>query len=238
MSASAHALGIPVLICAAMSISLRQGLSFCRVGDRWLFLDCERDRYFRLNDRLDSALTTLVRGEALNRALVQAFVDHDILRETPPQNGGAIRPIMIDVPNRSAIEDAGCLPNESGLAVITEVHWLLMKARIGLKRNKLSAILGRNERLSAASSDRNEKEAVASAVQFYRARRLFPAPVMCLPDSLAMIEFLARRTYRAWLVFGVRLNPFRAHCWVQTQRYLLNEISDVAARFTPILAVE
>jgi hypothetical protein len=36
------------------------------------------------------------------------------------------------------------------------------------------------------------------------------------------------------LVFGAKLNPFAAHCWVQLEDVVLNDRTDNVAVFTPV----
>ncbi|RYG35012.1 MAG: lasso peptide biosynthesis B2 protein [Burkholderiales bacterium] len=63
------------------------------------------------------------------------------------------------------------------------------------------------------------------------------AHVHCLYDALALVEFLAlRKLYATW-VFAVQAQPFGAHCWVQTGEHLLNEATEYAQEFTPIMEV-
>lgn len=59
----------------------------------------------------------------------------------------------------------------------------------------------------------------------------------CLLDSLALAEFLARHGIRATCVFGVRANPFEAHCWLQIGSHVVNETPEMARRYVPILSV-
>jgi hypothetical protein len=72
---------------------------------------------------------------------------------------------------------------------------------------------------------------------FLETRRLVPFPRVCLHDSLAMKAYLRRRGVASSLVFGVALNPFSAHCWLQIGSTVLNDTLDRAVRHTPILAV-
>lgn len=59
----------------------------------------------------------------------------------------------------------------------------------------------------------------------------------CLFDSLALIEFMARYSiYPTW-IFGVKMGPFLAHCWVQDDHFIYNESLAQAHYFTPIMAV-
>ena len=57
----------------------------------------------------------------------------------------------------------------------------------------------------------------------------------CLPHSLAVAERLIRAGQPAQLVFGVRLGPFAAHCWVQQGSLVVNDRVEIVRTFTPIL---
>lgn len=66
---------------------------------------------------------------------------------------------------------------------------------------------------------------------FYTVRRA------CLLDSLTLLNFLALRgMYPEW-VFGVRTAPFHAHCWVQQEGTLYNDVPDRVRQYSPILRV-
>jgi len=73
---------------------------------------------------------------------------------------------------------------------------------------------------------------------FRRLRPWYPRGYRCLFDSLALIEFLARRRLYPLWIFAVQAQPFGAHCWVQAGGYLLNEGSEYAGQFTPIMAIQ
>ena len=75
------------------------------------------------------------------------------------------------------------------------------------------------------------------AATYAAARRLVPIKFSCLADSLSLIAGLARRRLAADLVFGVKLHPFSAHCWVQAGDLVLNDPIDHAILHTPILVV-
>ncbi|MEJ1960809.1 MAG: lasso peptide biosynthesis B2 protein [Gammaproteobacteria bacterium] len=65
----------------------------------------------------------------------------------------------------------------------------------------------------------------------------YDAKDACLRNSLTLVEFLSRyRIYPTW-VFGVKMNPFAAHSWVQLGSSLLTDpIADVKT-YTPIMSV-
>jgi hypothetical protein len=59
----------------------------------------------------------------------------------------------------------------------------------------------------------------------------------CLRDSLTFIEFLALYgMYPTW-VFGVTMEPFAAHSWVQQGPMVLNDYIPRVTPFTPIMAI-
>ncbi|WP_373008589.1 lasso peptide biosynthesis B2 protein [Hyphomonas sp.] len=59
----------------------------------------------------------------------------------------------------------------------------------------------------------------------------------CRFRSLALIRFLSLFGVPADWVFGVRLSPFGAHCWVEHDGIILNDHSDNAFEYTPIMKV-
>jgi hypothetical protein len=72
---------------------------------------------------------------------------------------------------------------------------------------------------------------------FMRLRLFFPRNYLCLYDSLALIEFLAyHKLFPTW-VFGIKLEPWAAHCWVQQASFILNEDVEAAAGYSPVMAV-
>lgn len=72
---------------------------------------------------------------------------------------------------------------------------------------------------------------------FERCRPWFPKQRICLFDSLALVEFMARlELYPDW-VFGVMEAPFAAHCWVQGGGYVINDEAERIRAYTPIMLV-
>jgi hypothetical protein len=72
---------------------------------------------------------------------------------------------------------------------------------------------------------------------FERLRSFFPRSYLCLYDSLALIEFLARYgVFPSWM-FGIRLEPWGAHCWVQEAGFIFNEDVEAASGYTPVMVI-
>ncbi|MGB6449413.1 MAG: lasso peptide biosynthesis B2 protein, partial [Steroidobacteraceae bacterium] len=79
--------------------------------------------------------------------------------------------------------------------------------------------------------------AVRLAAVFDALRPIYPRPYLCTFDSLALVHFLAYHRLHARWVFGVRADPFYAHCWVQYGDTLLNDAVERVLPLTPIMAV-
>ena len=109
-----------------------------------------------------------------------------------------------------------------------------------LRWNKLERTIARVQRRKAgrASSMSVDLDRARELVAiFERLRSWFPRGYLCLYDSLALIEFLARYgMFPSWM-FGVRLEPWSAHCWVQEAGFAFNENVEEAAGYTPVMVI-
>jgi hypothetical protein len=72
---------------------------------------------------------------------------------------------------------------------------------------------------------------------FYVLRYFYPREYLCLFDSLALLRFLAQYRFFPQWVFGVKLTPFAAHCWVQDRTLILNDTVENVQKYTPIMAI-
>jgi hypothetical protein len=72
---------------------------------------------------------------------------------------------------------------------------------------------------------------------FRALRPIFQRDHLCLFDSLALLEFLALYDIFPTWVFGVRPEPFAAHCWVQSDNVVLNDTVERTSGFIPIMTV-
>jgi hypothetical protein len=72
---------------------------------------------------------------------------------------------------------------------------------------------------------------------FHALRQYYPREYLCLFDSLALVEFLARYDVFPHWVFAVKMEPFGAHCWVQDGSVVLNDTVEYVREFTPIMVI-
>lgn len=221
-----------------MGFVLREGLSFCETSGRLVFLDLASDRYFCLEHEADCALRRLTGGEPLAREDVTVLADlvaHGLLAQTTE---GA-RPQACSPPpepERSLLDED--LP--VGSAALAHALWRLARSAFALKVRPLRAIIASTMKRKTQLSPEAEAPApiAAEVAGAFKRSALIAAPLdRCLPRSFATAHALLDRKLRPDLVFGVRLHPFGAHCWVQHGRTLVNETLDQVRNFTPILVV-
>lgn len=212
----------------APSCALAAGVSFCRFEDRLIFLDSVRNRYVGVLLAPDPLPNTPFAQALTERLLARGLLVAQC-GPTPP-----IAPVEIVVPTRSLAEapPASTMVRLAGRALLANLG-----ARQALRRTPLREIL-------AEVGDRRTRETCPPSsplkpliATFATCRRLLPLAPRCLPDSLALLRFLAGFHHHPQLIFGVAAYPFAAHCWVQTDEQILDDSHGHVAQFTPILAV-
>lgn len=225
-----------------MSYRLREGLSYCEVDGGLVFLDLEADRYFRLADRFSRALAAALGGERQSGTDVEALVAKRILVQSPaafPYPPDA----PITVPTRSALEQRNSTPRLHVLTVL-EATALVFSTQMQLRNRRLARILGSlvayRDRMTAgrlSTVATPTAQLLATTARFRQSRAYVPIEPCCLLDSIAMVRFLARRRIPAAITFGVTLDPFAAHCWVQSGDWVLNDTVGNVVAHTPIRRV-
>ncbi len=216
-------------------LQLKPQVGFGLVAGRPIFLDLGRDRYFALGEPASAAFERLRQDPAelapddpglrgllatglfLTAGTPQAFAAASFLEPARAFTSRPVRPRILDV---------------------IEAWQLLHSVRYGLSRHRLSrmvAALGTSAK--ARVPDPEPALPFELIGRFLAARTLVPITPSCLLDSLALGRWLRRRSTRPALVFGVKLDPFAAHCWLQAGDLLLNDAPDRVAEFTPILVV-
>lgn len=97
----------------------------------------------------------------------------------------------------------------------------------------------RKDRYYAKGGTMPDDERLNELVETYKILKPLFVTVkdQCLFNSLFLIEFLAcYRVYPNWY-FGVRLNEFYAHCWVQDRNIIYDDFIQNTCQNQPIMAV-
>jgi hypothetical protein len=213
-----------------MGFLLPSHLSFCIAQDRVVFLDLERDRYFRLPDAAEQCFLRLVG--------VPGRLDAPILSRLAMLQ--LVRVPGKEQPRAAASPDiSGDLPSTSGSASPWSISRALVsqwRAERWVRRHPLAKIAGRLRRMAPVAG----KGGACShdIVMAHRlASRVLTAHDRCLARSIALLSDLRKAGADAQLVFGVTARPFAAHCWVQSGGLVLNSPAELARLYTPILVL-
>lgn len=211
-------------------IELRSDLSFCFIEDRAVLLDLEADRYFLLAGEPCRVLLQAMSGRLDTRRQFQfpSLGSRPMFVSGP--NG--VRPVEAEKPAGSALETPGVSQLSLGVTSVVTAQY---RSSITLKICGLRCTIAQWRALRPAFPRRTDiNEAIALSRFFAAKRALVPLRRGCVPDSLALMRFLWRRGYDADLLFGVRLDPFAAHCWVQCLDQVLSDSLSNVADFTPV----
>lgn len=217
-----------------MGYVLRPGISFCRIGDRFLFLDLGRDRYFALADTADRVFAALLAGDETGGNDAGRLVAQGLLVETP----GTECPLPVrspPAPVSSLLDLAGTASRGGGAAALARRLLATAELRATSLAGALSRLAQRKERQARNVGAAADPLPVTRA--FAAAALIVPARDRCLTTSLALAHRLVSLGHAPDLMLGVKLRPFQAHCWVQLGAVLPGDHVDVVRNFTPILTV-
>lgn len=141
-------------------------------------------------------------------------------------------------PTRSAMESAHPAPRVTFLQAL-EVILLVIHTQLMLKLRPFKETLRTVETPPATSGTPPppERHVIEEAAAFRRVRLYVPVGMRCLVDSVALARFLRRRKRNVHVVFGVAVDPFSAHCWVQAGDIVLNDTLGNVTSHTPIRVV-
>jgi hypothetical protein len=212
-------------------LALQPHVGFGLVAGRPIFLDLRRDRYFALDRGAEQGFLEAAQAGPTSRPFLDRLLATGLFRaEDSP---APILPASI-LPAQASLLD---LPRgHAGIGGVLRAYASTARANRRLAREPLLAVLSSGP---ATEADAQATEAVARISQsFLAARSLVPIAPRCLPDSLALREWLHQAGVRPALIFGVRLDPFGAHCWLQSGATVLNDAVDRVGAFTPVLALE
>jgi hypothetical protein len=236
------------------SYSLSPHVHLCVAGKQVVLLDLERDKYLSL--RYTHPIGRLVRGWPVplsetgaaaapaagpdaETSLLSKMVAQGLLVKDAAQGKEAV-PVVIDAPKWATVEyDLNTRPHT------TPTHlWRVFRAYVAAKwslkrrpiKEVVQAVRDRKSRASATALDVTEVRSLVTA--FVHLRPLFfTAKDACLFDSLTLLNFLASYGLFPEWVFGVKTDPFYAHCWVQQGDFVFNDVPDYVRGFSPILVV-
>lgn len=207
-----------------------KGMCYCAVGDRLVFLDIGRDQYFCLQDAAAARLSQTIRI-AGGQGVMEASGMLDIALRGPLH----FCPPVPD-PVHSALD---CGPRRASMREILHLLLLIVRTRRAIRGGGLTLVLDEIEAVKNSGHLKPIREEELGAISaLVRAIDLVVrVHDNCLVRSLSIARLLGARGLAIDLVFGVKLEPFAAHCWVQSGDVVVNDRLDNVRSFTPILVI-
>jgi hypothetical protein len=160
---------------------------------------------------------------------------------TDPAVGKEAAPVKAEKPKVALVEYDLHVRPRATLRVLWNFCAAFAVARWSLKHRPIKEVVqaARRRKSRASGSPAVDIAAIRELVTaFVHVRPLFyTARDGCLLDSVTLSLFLARYGVFPTWVFGVKTEPFYAHCWVQQGDYVFNDTPDFIKGFSPILVV-
>lgn len=224
-----------------MNLTLSDNLRFCRSGDRTIFLDIEKGRYFTIPNtdaevfgRWHEGKTVDLRDVGqLERLKSQGVIIDAKLHCSSPSS----RRVEVEAPK----EAWSCRSRKTplhilALAVSLRLLWSWRVRHCPFKRLvELQHQLATKAALGERPSDKFRLDQIISAFEF--SDLLVGSHDRCLERSFALAAACRCQNFNVTVVIGIQGQPFAAHCWVQQGQIVLNEKPDAVGMFSPILAL-
>ncbi len=227
----------------------------CISGQHVVLMDLERDKYIavlpaqRLAGWVRGWPVGAVEGSSLPDnaggapdALVSQMLAHGMLVSDPYIGKPAV-PVATVRPQRSLVEFDLDLRPRASAAQLWRFGRSCLRAQLALKLRPIQSIVEtvreRKARRAPGGPQAADPVRLRSLVTaFGRLRPLFyTLRSACLLDSLTLLHFLSAEDIHPDWVFGVKTEPFDAHCWLQQGEVLLNDVPDRVRQYSPILVV-
>lgn len=222
----------------------------CVSGGQLVILDLRSGKYLGLPPREAVELGAWVEGwplgsmhnESLGGELPTALrrlTDHGLLT-TDPSKGKSAEPVSKRLLDTSYMEDYSTVSVRIRVHHLVRMAWAVLVAACAKRYMRIDRIVGRAyRRKQRAVSKPADADREAELLRiFHSLRPLFYSPHnRCMFHCMALAEFLAGYgVYPDW-VFGVRVAPFQAHCWLERDGTSLTDAPLNLDRMTPIMIV-
>lgn len=225
----------------------------CLINGNAIFLDLKRNEYSAINAQDSASLHRLVPGWPAQTPLGQVTTDpstdsatvvRDLLAQqlltTDDKAGKDLQAPQLPPPAQVI------LPPERAVRVTFWQVVAFFRACVWaawlLKFSSIERVVRRVQKRKRRAARRDvgrDTPSLEHLVLVFDYLRPFglTSSKTCLLSSLALLEFMALYGVHPTWVFGVQLEPFMAHCWLQSERTVLNGSVQFVGDFIPIMAV-
>ena len=221
----------------------------CVAGRHLIFLDIERDKYLCLDLETTAILLPCLRGrsflfreslpcECATRASISRILaeleQRNLIASAPcDQATASVEPIAL--PTRSISGATGNKARRTAAGACAFILAITRSALLFRWRTLAKTVAHVTQRRESAVVRRADVGHETLVQRFVSYRSRFGKTDACLFNSLALLDYLALHGLHPKLVFGVRMPPFQAHCWVQHEDTVLGDTLERVSQFTPIM---
>ncbi len=196
------------------------------VDEDLVFLDIAADRYLCLPG-----------GGAIVRQTPGPTDDGvwlDLVRQGLAAEGSAPPPPSPPIarPARDVVDLAPCAPTVRDLRHLVMAY---LDVLVGYRPRSFAEVLRQARRRGPPAATSVTPELVRLCRVFHTLAVWVPVSGKCLERSFFLLRFLQRSGVDAQWMFGVRVWPFRAHCWLQADDMALDDAAERLAAYSPIL---
>lgn len=237
-----------------MAFSLSPHVFACITGGRFVFLDLRRDQYFCLDRTYTDILACVLDGQmhlprdraaraelqdAKHGRLLSGLVERGILTTAAQANrGGYLASVSTPM---TVLMDNDIEPSQLRAIDVLKFALATIRATAALRWGTIEKVVRvvrkRKALRHTAAAHLGIKRVRERVGVFNSLRPIFPRNYLCLFDSLALLDFLSYDDIFPTWVFGVRTDPFHAHCWVQQGDVVYNDEVEHVRSYTAILVV-
>ncbi|PCI32436.1 MAG: hypothetical protein COB54_06730 [Alphaproteobacteria bacterium] len=218
----------------------------CMADKTLVFLDLKRDKYLCLDESQSKSVWSYCQspceeqeGEGISENLLKLLLQNNLFTKNDSQRKDIPAVIGKTATGEVRGYDVGSRPKIN----IKHIFHFLRAYLISILRLRFYPLQKITRKIKKHKhQNRQQKtafEKIPELIEIFKTIRplLFSTRNNCMLDALVLMEFLnSFGVFPTW-VFGVRMGPFLAHCWLQSEKIILNDTLDHVAPFTPILAI-
>lgn len=233
---------------------LSPSIHWCAVNGRCIILDVATDRYLQVSaDTFQSLLPFVADADnsgdpssprrgipaELSKTADELFAANVLTRVPAPSMP---RRPLVSTPTElvSLVPYKGM--RADSLRALPYFSIACATADYYLRRSTMSRIYARvyqrKHRYTRSPRATDQTQVVRLTLIYQSLRPFYPRDYLCLFDSLSLLELLAHwQLFPDW-VFGVKVDPFAAHCWLQYGNVVLSDTVNFSSRwYSPIMVI-
>lgn len=204
-------------------------------GDRYLALNAQQSLWYKaLADKIDA-----ISSPGHSSQLAGRLQEKGLLAPVTSGRGLLLAPPI--PPPKDSISSKHFSFQRAQAIESGKIAWAIFRAWYSGRTRSILQIVDANRktmRQILADWDPTEEDVCWHTLAFQRLAPLFfSVEGACRFHSIALLKYLIAARIPADWVFGVRLSPFAAHCWVEWNSTVLNDDIDHVREFHPILKV-